>query len=150
MNRANAALLSSLGRLPSYEDWLVCIHQDPKRSGYRKFLRDLQATIEIWRQQVDFVVFLIWPWYTEATPYPFAHVHDVLTAAAQRAGAEVLDLHQQTRRIPVTKLRLNDYDAHPNAYANALAATALAEHLVGRGLIKRHGGRVTNHSISRP
>jgi lysophospholipase L1-like esterase len=137
LNRASAGLLSRFGRLPSYEEWLICVHRDPSRPGYQHFLREYATTVETWLRQVDFVLLLIWPWHTETEPYPFRHVHELLADTVRASGGQVLDLFEAMHHMPVAKLRLNDHDAHPNEDANALAAAALAQHLRNRGLLRR-------------
>jgi lysophospholipase L1-like esterase len=135
LNRASSGLLSRFGRLPSYEEWLICVHRDASRPGYQHFLREYAATVEAWLRQVDFVLLLIWPWHTESEPYPFSHVHEALARTVRAVGGQVLDLHDAMHHIPVAKLRLNEHDAHPNEDANALAAEALAQHLRSHGLL---------------
>lgn len=59
--------------------------------------------------------------------YPYKEVHKQLKAFWMRIGVTNLDMYDLYAGHHPAKLTVNAYDAHPNEYAHALAAPAIAE-----------------------
>jgi hypothetical protein len=61
--------------------------------------------------------------------YKFQFVHDELAAFWKQLGVPALDLLSVYSNLPPSKITVNRYDAHPNEFANALAAKQIEEFL---------------------
>jgi lysophospholipase L1-like esterase len=63
------------------------------------------------------------------TGYPYQSMHEQLGRCWQTLGVPHLDLLPVYRNVPTDKLTVNRRDAHPNEYANRLAADAVEKFL---------------------
>jgi len=63
------------------------------------------------------------------TKYEYDPVHDRLERFWREQGVSHLDLRPVFKGIPAKKLTVNNFDSHPNEFANRLAATAIERFL---------------------
>ena len=63
--------------------------------------------------------------------YAFQHVHDQMNQFWTDLKVPHLDLLSIYKNLPASKLVVNKYDAHPNEFANGLAARAIDQFLTG-------------------
>jgi hypothetical protein len=116
---------------------------DPRVSQYYTFVRDGYRG-SIWetqkaqlRKMRDFVganggrfVVVTFPFLQlEGPNYEFQSVHDQLNLFWKEMGVPHLDLQPVFAGEKPEKITLNRYDAHPNEYANKLAAKAIDQFL---------------------
>ena len=66
--------------------------------------------------------------------YEYRFVHDKLERLWSELGVPHLDLLPVYERLPPSQVTVNRYDAHPNEYANRLAAEAIDKWLQGLSL----------------
>ncbi len=75
---------------------------------------------------------VIFPFVHAVGPdYAFQHVHDQVNQLWTDLEVPHLDLLSIYKNLPASKLIVNKYDAHPNEFANALAARAIDQFLTG-------------------
>jgi lysophospholipase L1-like esterase len=67
--------------------------------------------------------------------YPFRRAHERLAAIWESLNVPHLDLLPAFEGRPARSLVVNAFDAHPNELAHALAATAIQQFLVERGML---------------
>lgn len=151
--QAQASLTNRVaGRLPVYDDSFLLdiayhrltIAQIPAvknyfayvRDGYRgekweeqqQRLRELRAVVSRSGGKLAVVTF---PFLHALGPeYEYQFVHEQLDQFWRAENVPHLDLLTVFKDYPPTKLTVNSFDAHPNEFANALAATAIDEFLL--------------------
>jgi lysophospholipase L1-like esterase len=67
--------------------------------------------------------------------YPFTELHELVTARCSQEGIPVLDLFAAFRGRPYRALWVHPADQHPNEIGHAIAADALAEWIIGAGML---------------
>jgi hypothetical protein len=117
--------------------------RDPDMRSYFQFVRDT-ATGPVWETQMGRLTKLkqlvesrggrllvvIFPFLHQLGPgYEFEPVHDSLQQFWSDQQVPHLDLLGVYSGLPTARLTVNSFDAHPNEFAHALAATAIEEFL---------------------
>lgn len=127
-------LFERLGLVDQYSDYLLRLYRsdEPYLSEHRHYL---EAVIEDSRRHDAEVLFLIWPIFFHMDDYPFTVAHDLVKSVAAAHQTPVLDLLDVFRGMDERRLIVNPYNYHPNEYANAIAAQALARTLTDLDLI---------------
>ena len=129
-NERWVALQGSLGLYPSYADYMRARFADPfgvdsqaEISALTEFLRLLRAG----NIPMGIVLFPDLRVIKQET-YPFGYLHDRVLKFCDEQGTDCLDLRGLMARASTTsKLKVNRFDGHPNAFANRIAADALLE-----------------------
>lgn len=75
------------------------------------------------------------PYFYKLRQTPFAHEHRVIQEAFEQSNALVLDLYPVFSSMDEAELVLGWWDPHPNERAHALAADAVVQWLVEKGLV---------------
>jgi hypothetical protein len=141
-------------RLPFYDDsyfldiayYRLTIAQIPWVKNYYSFVREayrgakweeqkqrLRALHELVEQRGGRLSVVTFPFLNALGPkYEYQFVHDELNAFWREENVPYLDLLPVFRNHPPAKLTVNTFDAHPNEFANQLAAQAINEFLVER------------------
>lgn len=105
------------------------------REGYRGPLWEAQKTrLKALRDLVDAnggrLLVVTFPFLQlEGADYEYQFVHDQLDEFWREQGVPHLDLHPVFAGQPREKITVNRYDAHPNEYANVLAAGKIDQFL---------------------
>lgn len=142
------------GRLPFYEDsyfldiayYRLTIAQIPSVKNYFSYVREAYHG-EKWEKQKqrllelrDVVVshggklsVVTFPFLNALGPeYEYQFIHDQLNGFWREASVPHLDLLPAFKGLTPAQLTVNAFDAHPNEFANELAARAIEEFLVGQ------------------
>ena len=113
--------------------------RDPYLGNYGSFVRDAYIG-EIWEKQSErlkafrdlvqahggHLIVVTFPFLHALGPnYEYQFIHDKLNRHWEELGIPHLDLLPVFRNLPPNCLTVNRYDAHPNEYANQLAAEAI-------------------------
>jgi hypothetical protein len=121
----------------------IAVHRNPSMKNYFGFVRDSYQG-EIWRQQqarlrsfLDVVqshggrlAVVTFPFVHAVGPnYEFREVHARLDQFWREMNVPHLDLLSIYQDLPPKEITVNRFDAHPNEFANALAADAIARFL---------------------
>ena len=135
-----------------HSPWLVrksymlnlCYHhyiasRDPYLGNYCSFVREAYRGA-IWEQQQErlkalrdlvqahggHLAVVTFPFLHALGPdYEYRSIHDQLNRLWLELGVPHLDLLSVYERLPSRQVTVNRYDAHPNEYANQLAADAM-------------------------
>jgi hypothetical protein len=123
-------------------DFLYCRYRawrDPLLRGYYAFVRDAYRG-PLWEQQKQRLTFLrdlvqskggrlsvvTFPFLQDLGPaYPWGFVHEELGRLWRDLGVPHLDLLPTYADLPPSRLTVNRFDAHPNEFANQLAAAQI-------------------------
>jgi len=142
------------GRLPFYDDsyfldiayFRLTVAQIPWIKNYFSFVREAYRS-EKWEEQKQRLLALrdvvarrggklsvvTFPFLHALGPnYEYQFVHDQLNEFWREAGVPHLDLLPVFKDYPPARLTVNPFDAHPNEFANELAAKAIDKFLVGQ------------------
>lgn len=120
---------------------------DPRIAGYFEWVETAYRDGEIWSRQaarfaelaeycrrqrirLDVVVYPLFGCWGPG--YPFDEAHDRVREAWNAVGVRVVDLRETYRGLDAAELVANRFDAHPNAYANELAARTVLTELFPR------------------
>lgn len=129
--------------------------RDPRISQYYSFVREGYRG-QLWETQKtrlkamrDFVeanggrlLVVTFPFLQlEGPDYEYQFVHDQLDEFWRRLGVPHLDLHPVFAGELPAKITVNRYDAHPNEYANLLAAEKIDQFLTGQLERSSPGGK---------
>jgi hypothetical protein len=146
---AEAARTGWLRRHSYLVDFLYCRYRawrDPRLRDYYPFVRDAYRS-SLWQQQKqrlrllrDLVqshggrLFVVtFPFLHALGPaYPWQSVHDELDQLWRDLNVPHLDLLPCYTNYPPARLTINRFDAHPNEFANQLAAEAMDKFLSPR------------------
>ena len=100
------------------------------KKGYRGPLwqrqkKRLQAIRDlVWFHDGSFAVVRFPFMHATGADYEYQFIHDQLDGFWSKRGVPHLDLLPVFRDLPPQQITVNPFDAHPNEYANALAARA--------------------------
>lgn len=120
----------TIARIPSVKNYFAYV-----REGYRgepwtqqmQRLRNVRAVVE---QQGGRLIVVTFPFlHALGSEYEYQSVHEQLNKFWQGEPVPHLDLLNAFRDYPPAKLTVNRFDAHPNEFANELAAQAMDEFL---------------------
>jgi len=104
-------------------------YEGPTWELQRQRLAQLRDLVQSHDGQLLVVIF---PFVHAMGPdYTYLHVHDQLDQLWTDLEVPHLDLLPIYKNLPASKLVVNKYDAHPNEFANALAARAIDQFLIG-------------------
>jgi lysophospholipase L1-like esterase len=110
------------------------------REAYRSALWDqqrerLKAFRDLIQAHGGHLAVVTFPFLNALGPdYEYRFVHDKLERLWSELGVPHLDLLPVYERLPPSRVTVNRYDAHPNEYANRLAAEAIDQWLQGLSL----------------
>jgi lysophospholipase L1-like esterase len=119
-------------------DWARNLHADFQADdpGWKRARDGFQVASALGRRRGFRVALVIFPLLWDlGSDYPFVEIHETVAAAARRFGIPVLDLHPAFGERNAESLWVHPSDHHPNEEAHALAARALHDFLVERGLL---------------
>jgi lysophospholipase L1-like esterase len=117
------------------------LHEKPERwEATRRALRKIRDLCA--PRGIDVVV-VIFPVFYELAEYPWQTIHDRVARTAIELDFAVLDLLPFYSSLPDEELRLGSGDfVHPNPLGHQVAADALREFLLDRGLVDLSADRV--------
>ena len=104
------------------------------------FEETLDAAVERAEARGARYVFAVYPLLHDLEDYPFEAEHQRLLEAAERAGAEAVDLLPAFRGLDERRLWVHPADHHPNAVAHEAAARRLAAAVSGQPVKAAAGG----------
>jgi hypothetical protein len=119
--------------------------RDPYLGNYCFYVRDAYSG-PLWEQQEErlkafrdlvqshggHLAVVTFPFLNALGPnYEYRFVHEKLDRFWREQGVPHLDLLPVFEGLPVSRVTVNRFDAHPNEYANQLAAAAIDKWLQG-------------------
>lgn len=121
----------TIARIPwikNYFSYVREAYQGAKWAEQQQRLRALREQVERRGGKLSVVTF---PFLNALGPnYEYQMVHDQLNAFWQAENVPHLDLLPTFKHFPPAKVTVNAFDAHPNEFANELAAQAINAFLV--------------------
>jgi hypothetical protein len=156
---ADIARAGWLRRNSYFADFVYCRYRawrDPNLRGYYGFVREAYRG-PLWERQKERLKYLrdlvqsrggrlsvvTFPFLQDLGPaYPWQFVHDELGQLWHSLGVPHLDLLPTCEHLPPSRLTVNRFDAHPNEFANQLAAQQIDPFLFSLQTTNREEGPV--------
>jgi hypothetical protein len=123
----------TIARIPWVKDYFSFVreaYRGEKWEEQKQRLRTLRDVVESRGGKLSVVTF---PFLNAlGRNYEYQFIHDELNTFWREASVPHLDLLPVLREFSPAQLTVNAFDAHPNEFANELAAKAIDEFLVGQ------------------
>lgn len=124
-------LQSWVGTVDTYADYMVERFGAPDSPHSQPALDDLGAFVRIAQRNDIPVGIVLFPVLTPelASDYPFDSMHEQVLAVCAGQAIQCLDLRDTYRPYAdnVSRLHVNQFDAHPSAFANTLATDSIMQ-----------------------
>jgi hypothetical protein len=123
-------LQSQTGLIETYEDSMLKRFSDPDSAGSRRANRELNEFIALVKNSKIPTGIVMFPSLVETKGsidnYPYGFLFNRVNDACSKHEIQCLDLRPVfAQKTPVSKLWVNQFDAHPGPIANELAAEAI-------------------------
>ena len=126
LNSGWYAIQERFGTVGTYTDYMHRRFGDPQNAESKRATGELRRLIELNREAGVPMGIVLFPQLRQqlATAYPFGYLHDRVLALCQEYGIPCVDLTDTfiPHATNIRRLQVNRFDAHPNGFANELAA----------------------------
>jgi len=129
LNQQFSSLQYAAGHVGLYSDYMFQRFGDPNSPGSVQFQKFLTLFIETCRRHQIPMGIVLFPSIQKelGLSYPYAYLHDQVLNVCKREGISCIDLRDVFEPYEPHALQVNQFDAHPSALANRLAANRILE-----------------------